>query len=380
MKKLLSILTTIFVISVIVAVCATSVSAAFVPGADKFKPENIVIKKASASIAIDGDITPDAGYGTKGVALLGKYDTTEAAATASLAWDDTFIYIHMVVNDPTKYVDIGGQFVADSIEFYVDFDNNKKLYNKLQGNANGIYAGQFRVQRGNTSGNPIDAGVLGNEEEMNKLIENSNGSVKELSTGGYVVELAFAHGKHALSNNIGFALQVNDGNPGSQSRDGILFSNPDGEIQNQCYKYTSFLDTAVLDGYTYTTTRTKAADDIAPDDTIVASVASSKPAAKPSTSSASSKPTATTSSNSTSSVVSEPAATSSTATSTAASAAESIADTEVDADVSTPDDNAPSNEGGMSTGALIAIIAGGVAVLAGAAIAVILILKKKAAK
>ena len=376
MKKLLSVLTVIFVVATVVAVFATSVSAAFVPGADSFRPERIVIKKATAAIAIDASDTVDEGYGTKGIALQGKIGTTQASCTADLAWDENYIYILMVVSDPTKYVDIGGSFQSDSIEFYFDFDNNKSMYNIFS--TPGLYAGQFRVQRtGKNSGGKIEVAVTGNSTEMEKLVKDSKVAVRELN-GGYAVEIAFAHHNLALSPNVGFALQVNDGNPGLQGREAQLFTNPKADIQDHCYQYTTFLDTAVLDGFTPTTTRQRTPDNPASDDTqvVVSSSAASRVSSRATSSTAASSTatsSAATSSAATSTAVST--VTASNAASTDASTVESVADTEADANVSTPDDT--NSGGGLPTAALIAIIAGGVAVLAGGAVAVILIIKKK---
>ncbi len=393
MKKTLSIISAILVISVIAALCITSVSAAFVPGADSFVPENITIKKSTGIIEIDANPTPDATYGTKGVALTGRVGDTDAGCTASLAWDEEYLYIHMVVNDGSNYTDLGGQFYSDSIEFYVDFDNNKTKYNKLQGNANNIYAGQFRVQRGGTT---IDAGVMGSSE-MEKLINNSHVSVKENGVSGYVVEIKFAHGKHAIDKTIGFALQVNDGNPGSQTRTGQLFSNPNGDVQDHCYKFTSFLDNGILDGYTPSTTRTKAANDVSADETVVITstpTTSSKPSttSKPSTSSTASATTsaptgstpttsAPTASSDTSAVASAPAGT---VSGTEATPGEDSTDnTPIDGEPNTPD-----NQSGFSFAAILAIFGGSILlfvlacggvllVIAAVVVVIIIVIKKK---
>ncbi len=384
MKKLLSILTTVLVISLVVAVCATSASAAFVAYGDKFVPRNITIKPVTAgeTISIDGNITPDAGYASTPISLDGKIGDTDATCTANLAYDADYLYIHMVVNDTSNYTDTGMSFYSDSIEFYLDFDNNKTMYNKLSGNPN-LYAGQFRVQRG---GNSIDPAVLANTTEMEKLINKSSVKVTEQSgNAGYVVEIKFNHGKHAISNQIGFALLVNDGDKGSQSRNGQRITNNSAgaEAQDKGYQYSCFLDIATLDGYNPSPSRERAPDLVADDSaSSVASVqskpASSKPASsKPSTSSVSSTASATasgtasaTTSDATSTVTSVPAGTTSETVST---------DADVPADTDVANSDSTEAGGGLSTGALIGIIAGGVAVLAAAAVVVIIILKKKKA-
>lgn len=89
---------------------------------------------------------------------------------------------------------------------------------------------------------------------------------------------------------IGFALQVNDAAGGN--RVGQRFSNNSaGNVaQDRAYLYTSFFDTAILEGFTKTTTRTAAPDDIDDDTTTVVSASPSKPSSsKPS----SSKPSST---------------------------------------------------------------------------------------
>ncbi len=419
MKKLLSILTAILLISTIVSVGAMSASArSFVPNNNSFKPRtDIIIPLANGPIEVDAkENVVDEGYGSYSYLLEGKLGSTQADCIAYIAYDAINIYILMDVNDPTKSANVGGSFNSDSIEFYLDFDNNKTQYNVLSNEK--LYAGQFRVQRG---GNTVDPGVVGDDNVMEKLRKKSVAKTTEKKNGGYIVEISFPHGDYPLSNKIGFALQVNDSESGN--RVAQLFTNKAADAQDHCYEYTHLLDTATLEDFTPTTNRAKAPDAVDPEETtqviVSSAAASSKPStasSKPSTASskpstASSKPSTASSKPDTAASAASSAVTSaveSTAASTAASdvtssnvtapvessiggavsnsstaaptastaSSVSVADVEADANASTPD---TAKDGGLPIAALIAIIAGGVAILAGGAIAVILILKKKGA-
>lgn len=396
-KKLLTAITSLLVFSA-VAVSAMFCTPAFAAlvgddgvAADAFSPKKFTATKASGTISVDGSETAENAYGSNTINVNVPYGgagfgDTGTKAVAHVAWDDTYIYIHMNVTDSTNGADPDGSFDSDSIEFYLDFDNNKTKYNRLGSNANGIYAGQYRVQRGSTNSKITDIAVTPTEE-MRKLAEQSKVAVKEKS-GGYIVEVAMPHKNYALSKNIGFALQINDADePGS--RKGVMYSSD--PIQYFAYRYTFLFDTLTLEGFTLTTSRTKAADDV--DD-----AGSSGSASTASSGSTSSRPSSTSSKPSSSAATSSAAATASvTSSNTSATANTSSVSSDVTASAESTEaaadlndseaaeneqqtgTTAEKNKGGLSTGAIIGIVAGAVVILAAAAAVVLILLKKKSA-
>jgi hypothetical protein len=395
-KKLLTAITSLLVFSA-VAVSAMFCTPAFAAlvgddGVDAFSPKKFTASKASGTISVDGSETAESAYGSNTINVEASYGgaglgATGTKAVAHVAWDDTYIYIHMNVTDSTNCADPDGSFDSDSIEFYLDFDNNKTKYNRLGGNANGIYAGQYRVQRGSTNSKITDIAVTPTEE-MRKLAEQSKVAVKEKS-GGYIVEVAMPHKNYALSKDIGFALQINDADEPGKPRKGVMYSSH--PVQYFAYRYTFLLDTLTLEGFTPTTSRTKAADDV--DD-----AGSSGSASTASSGSTSSRPSSTSSKPSSSAATSSAAATASvTSSNTSATANTSSVSSDVTASAESTEaaadlndseaaeneqqtgTSAEKNKGGLSTGAIIGIVAGAVVILAAAAAVVLILLKKKSA-
>ena len=397
-KKLLTAITSLLVLSAIAvsAMFCTPAFAALVgddgAAADAFSPKKFTASKASGTISVDGSETAESAYGSNTINVEAPYGgagfgDTGTKAVAHVAWDNTYIYIHMNVTDSTNGADPDGSFYSDSIELYLDFDNNKTKYNRLQGNANGIYAGQYRVQRGSTNSKITDVAVTPTEK-MKELAEQSKVAVKEKS-GGYIVEIAMPHKNYALSKNIGFALQINDADePGN--RKGVMYSsNP---VQYFAYRYTFLLDTLTLEGFTPTTSRTKAADDVdgasssGSASTASSGSTSSKPSgttsSKPSSSAASSSAAATasvTSSNTSATANTSPVSSDVTASAESTEAAAGLNDSEAAENEQQTGTTAEKNKGGLSTGAIIGIVAGAVVILAAAAAVVLILLKKKSA-
>ncbi len=345
MKKTVSILTAIIIVAVMASVCLISASAKYY-NLDGFTPNQYTANKAPAgSITLDASATVDAGYTSSPIKLEGKLDITSASCTANVAYDDEYIYLHILVNDTTYSVNNGASdHYYDSIELYFDFDNNKEQNNLLDNDD--LFAGQFRIQRG---GSKIHRAYCGSDEKMNELVGKSSVALTELGEAvGYVVEIQFAHDGLALSDKIGFAIQVNDSNNGF--REGQLFTNTNTELQRHTWQYTSVYDTLTLNGFTPTTTRAAAVgkNDIPASSSEQAPVSSLAPpitSVEPMFES-----------------IVEPAPEED-------NQSEPIEDEDAAAEADMP----------ISIGALIAIVAGGVVLLAGAAVVIILVLKKKTA-
>ncbi len=392
MKKIISLITVIML-----AVTMLSVTAYAFPTADKdavnesnnFTPAKFDVDKKSGTITIDGEKDVESAYGNKTIKVQGLTDyntmTSEgggATGTAHVAWDADYIYIHLMVEDTTKY--IGEDFNYDGVEVYLDYDQTgdgqKVKWNKLQ--SSHVFAAQYRIQRETKEKAAIP--TLSNNENMSYVGEKSKIAVEEV-TGGYVVEAAFPlknkSGKYLpISNNIGFELQINDNQNGTGRTSGAYIQ---GGLQAYAYEYTHLMDTLVLDKANDITWNTRKPTTVVAD-----------PSAKPS-STASAKPSSAASSKPSSAATSPSSAPSAAASEdTVSSAIENTISSDVaskeDANTDTPNEDATTdddtttigastdeNKGGLPVGAIIGIIAGAVVLLGGAGAVVFIILKKK---
>ena len=394
MKKIISLIT---VIMFAVTMLSVTAYAAF-PTSDKdavtesnnFTPAKFDVDKKSGTITIDGKKDVESAYGSKTINVQGLTDyntmTSEyggATGTAHVAWDADYIYIHLMVEDTTKYV--GSDFSYDGVEVYLDYDqtgDGKKVkWNKLQ--SSDVFAAQYRIQRGTNGTSAIPTLAL--NENMSYVGEKSKIAVEEV-TGGYVVEAAFPlknkSGKYLpISNNIGFELQINDNQDGTGRTSGAYIQ---GGLQAYAYEYTHLMDTIVLENANDITWNTRKPTTVVAD-----------PSAKTS-STASAKPSSASSSKPSSAASSKPSSAPSAAASeeTVSSAIENTVSSDVaskeDVNTDTPNEDATTdddtttigastdeNKGGLPVGAIIGIIAGAVVLLGGAGAVVFIILKKK---
>ena len=395
MKKIISLITVIMLAVTMLSVTAyaafpTSDKAA-VTESNNFTPAKFDVDKKSGTITIDGKKDVESAYGSKTINVQGLTDyntmTSEyggATGTAHVAWDADYIYIHLMVEDTTKY--IGADFSYDGVEVYLDYDqtgDGKKVkWNKLQ--SSDVFAAQYRIQRGT---NETAATVsLSNNDSMTYVGEKSKIAVEEV-TGGYVVEAAFPlknkSGKYLpISNNIGFELQINDNQDGGGRTSGAYIQ---GGLQAYAYEYTHLMDTIVLKNANDITWNTrKPTTSVSDPSAKTSSTASAKPSstasAKPSSAASSAKPSSAPSAAASEETVSS--AIENTVSSDVASKEDANTDTPNE-DATTDDDtttigaSTDEDKGGLPVGAIIGIIAGAVVLLGGAGAVVFIILKKK---
>jgi hypothetical protein len=107
-------------------------------------PGTVVVKKATAPIAIDGVATDPAWTGAAAsgdfVAAEGSGDTP-GKSSAKLTWDDDFLYLYVQSADSdvfsTYKVDDEPLWKNDVVEIFIDADGNRQGYVELQANPNG---------------------------------------------------------------------------------------------------------------------------------------------------------------------------------------------------------------------------------------------------
>ena len=406
MKKIISIIT---VAALLMAMTVTAFAFPD-PSGDKsawrasnnFTPQTYTADKAEGAINVDAAAAVDSAYGPSVIEVCGYTEEQllepyGASGEAHVAWDEHYLYIHLTVDDETK--GIGGGFTADSVEIYLDYDqtaDGKKVkWNKLS--SPDTFAAQYRVQRGQDD-DSLEVSVCGNSV-MSNVGSESVVAIAENGDSGYIVEVKMPlkdeDGDYIpVSNTIGFELQINDSTDGKTRQSAAYIQ---GDIQYWAYEYSHLFDNLVLGegaGLTWSSRVVKTAinDKLATFDPNSVYVPSKTPSKA---SSAASKAT--------SSKAASSKATSSKASSVAASVASTVStleqvvsgtvsdETKVESNVVADNNDVDANannetntigaedKGGLPLPALIGIIAGGVLILAGAAVAVILIIKKKGA-
>jgi endo-1,4-beta-xylanase len=126
-----------------------------------------------------------------------------ATAKAWVLWDENALYVYMEVNDPLLSAASTTVYMQDSIEVFIDENNNKTTSYEPDD-------GQFRVSFENRQSFGSTGGVDGFE------------SAAQIIEGGYAVEVKIPYRSLTPQDGtvIGFDLQVND-DQGSGARDSI---------------------------------------------------------------------------------------------------------------------------------------------------------------
>ncbi|ORX23087.1 cellulose 1,4-beta-cellobiosidase [Thermoanaerobacterium sp. PSU-2] len=134
-----------------------------------------------------------------------------ATATAKMMWDDKYLYVLAVVTDPNLNKSSVNPYEQDSVEVFVDQNNDKTTYYESDD-------GQFRVNYDN--------------EQSFGASTNSNGfkSATSLTESGYIVEEAIPWTSITPSNGtvIGFDLQVNDADENGKRTGIVTWCDPSG--------------------------------------------------------------------------------------------------------------------------------------------------------
>ncbi len=126
-----------------------------------------------------------------------------ATAKAWVLWDENALYVYMEVNDPVLSAASTAVYMQDSIEVFIDENNNKATSYEQDD-------GQFRVNFKNEQ----SFGSTGSVDGFK--------SATQITEGGYAVEVKIPYRSLAPQDGtiIGFDLQVND-DQGSGARDSI---------------------------------------------------------------------------------------------------------------------------------------------------------------
>ncbi|MDE4541380.1 endo-1,4-beta-xylanase [Thermoanaerobacterium sp. R66] len=134
-----------------------------------------------------------------------------ATATAKMMWDDKYLCVLAVVTDPNLNKSSVNPYEQDSVEVFVDQNNDKTTYYESDD-------GQFRVNYDN--------------EQSFGASTNSNGfkSATSLTESGYIVEEAIPWTSITPSNGtvIGFDLQVNDADENGKRTGIVTWCDPSG--------------------------------------------------------------------------------------------------------------------------------------------------------
>jgi len=126
-----------------------------------------------------------------------------ATAKAWVLWDENALYVYMEVNDPVLSTASTTVYMQDSIEVFIDENNNKTAFYEPDD-------GQFRVNFKNEQ----SFGSTGSVDGLK--------SAAQITEGGYTVEVKIPYRNLTSQDGtiIGFDLQVND-DQGSGTRDSI---------------------------------------------------------------------------------------------------------------------------------------------------------------
>jgi endo-1,4-beta-xylanase len=149
-----------------------------------------------------------------------------ATATAFVLWDEDALYVYMEVNDPVLSEASDTVYMQDSIEVFVDENNNKTTFYQEDD-------GQYRVSYTNRQSFGSTGSVDGFE------------SAAQIIEGGYAVEVKIPYRTITPQEGdvIGFDLQVND-DQGSGARDSITKWN---DPTNNSWQSTAGLGILVLE-------------------------------------------------------------------------------------------------------------------------------------
>ena len=165
-----------------------------------------------------------------------------ATAKAWTLWDEENLYVYVEVNDTTP----GGVPTKDdpaweneSIEIYVDYEDNKEYQNKLAASAE---ACQLRVCRYPES----YPDITGEGLFQSDFAAGTTYKVIDNGTDGYIVEAVIKHSQYSFIGKIGFSVQINDDMDGDKVRDSIVYVDA---LQKDAWQFTDLLDTIELEGY-----------------------------------------------------------------------------------------------------------------------------------
>ena len=235
MKKLITIL---LVVAMLLAMTVTA------HADEEFTPTTY--KTAQGTAVVDG--VKDEAYEQSDVLVVEKggldRELLEGHATAKAwtLWDEANLYVYVEVNDTTP----GGvpdetdsAWENESIEIYVDYENNKEFQNSLAASAE---ACQLRICRYPDSYPQITGQGL----FQSQFAENTTFKVVDNGENGYIVEAAIKHSEYSMLGKIGFSVQINDDMNGDKVRDSIVYVDA---LQKDAWQFTDLLDTIELDGF-----------------------------------------------------------------------------------------------------------------------------------
>lgn len=174
------------------------VDPASVPAASKVSAKQA--KAVRGSPSIDGTI--DSLWSKAAVIETGVATSGENTASGKfrVLWDDSFLYVLAEVSDPSPDDSSKNVYEQDSVEVFVDQNNNKSTSYESDD-------GQYRVNFKNMV-----------SFNGNKAAEKNFKSASVQVKGGYLVEMAipFTELKPKAGTIIGFDAQVNDGQDGGR--------------------------------------------------------------------------------------------------------------------------------------------------------------------
>ncbi len=211
---------------------------------DTFTPKTY--KTAQGTATVDG--VKDEAYEKSDVFVVDKggldRELRDGHATAKVwtLWDYDCLYVYAEVNDTTP----GGvptesdpSWENESVEIYVDYENNKNLMNPI---AQSLEACQLRICRYPDSF-PDVTGVGANRFSF---AEGMTFKVVDNKENGYIVEAAIKHSETSFTGKMGFSFQINDDADGDKVRDNIVYVDA---LQKDAWQYTDLLDTIEFEGF-----------------------------------------------------------------------------------------------------------------------------------
>lgn len=204
-------------------------------------------KTAQGTAVIDG--VKDEAYENSDMLTVEKggldRELRDGHATAKVwtLWDYDCLYVYAEVNDTT-----GGPapnptddkaWEIESVEIYIDYENNKTLQNSLPSSAE---ACQLRICRYPDSYPDITGEGLFRFE----FAEGTTYKVIDNKENGYIVEAAISHSKTSFTGKMGFSLQINDDADGDKVRDNVVYVDA---LQKDAWQFTDLLDTIEFEGF-----------------------------------------------------------------------------------------------------------------------------------
>ena len=166
-----------------------------------------------------------------------------ATAKAWTLWDAENLYVYVEVHDTTP----GGVPTSDdpaweneSIEIYVDYEDNKNFQNSLAGSAE---ACQLRICRYPDS----YPDITGEGLFQSDFAAGTTYKVVDNGADGYVVEACIKHSQYSLLGKMGFSVQINDDMDGDKVRDSVVYVDA---LQKDAWQFTDLLDTIEFYGFT----------------------------------------------------------------------------------------------------------------------------------